>query len=172
MQRKLNMLYTILDDLIYYQIIQFRKRFSNKELLLFKYFHERTKVYPQNVIIIGKFIFFFVRNEHYFKAKKNLKYIRRQFIDKKLIIIRAENTLIKLLIGFFPDLYIHNIEIEMNIFTGKRYIVVGVLSYEERAIAIGCKGDYIKAVNKLFENYIIFENNGTPIKIECKVVDL
>ncbi len=166
------MLYTILDDLIYYQIIHFRKRFFNKELLLFKYFHERTKVYPQNVIIIGKFVFFFVRNEYYFKANKNLKYIRRQFQDKKLIIIRAENTLIKLLIGFFPDLYIHNIAIEMNVFTGKKYIVVGVLSYRERAIAIGCNGDYIKAVNRLLESFVIFENNGTPIKIVCKVVSL
>ncbi|MFX0042151.1 MAG: hypothetical protein ACFE8L_04505 [Candidatus Hodarchaeota archaeon] len=166
------MLYTILDDLIYYQIIQFRKRFSNKELLLFKYFHEKTKVYPQNIIIIGKFVFFFVKNEYYFKANRNLKYIRRQSQDKKLIIIRAENTLIKLLIGFFPDLYIHNIAIEMNVFTGKKHIVVGVLSYEERAIAIGCNGDYIKAVNKLLENFVIFENNGTPIKIECKVVSL
>lgn len=166
------MLFTILDDLIFYQIIRFRKKFNNRELLFFKYFHDRTKIYPQNVIIIGKFIFFFVRNEYYFKAYRNLKYIRRQINDRKILIVRSENTLIKLLIGFFPDLYIHDIAIEMNIFTGKRHIVVGVLSYEERAIAIGCNGDYIKAVNHLLENFVIFGNNDTPTKIECKVVGL
>ncbi|MFX1385184.1 MAG: hypothetical protein ACFFBP_22420 [Promethearchaeota archaeon] len=113
-----------------------------------------------------------MRNEYYFKAYRNLKYIRRQINDRKILIVRSENTLIKLLIGFFPDLYIHDIAIEMNIFTGKRHIVVGVLSYEERAIAIGCNGDYIKAVNHLLENFVIFGNNDTPTKIECKVVGL
>jgi hypothetical protein len=164
------MLFTILDDLIFYQIIRFRKKFSNREILLFKYFYKKTRVYPENIILIGKFIFIFVKNENYFKASKNLKYIRRQLLNKKVLIIRAENTLINLLISLFPDLYIHDIAIEMNVFTGKRHILVGVLSYEDRAIAIGCNGDYIKSVNYLLENYVIFENGYSPIR--CEVIDL
>ena len=74
--------------------------------------------------------------------------------------------------GFFPDPYIHDLKIERNPTTGSREIVVGFLSFEERGIAIGCKGDYIKAVNEIFENYVIFENqNALPIKIRCEVFD-
>ena len=166
------MLFTILDDLIFYQIIRFRKKFSNEEILMFKYFYKKTRVYPENIIIIRNFVFIFVKNENYFKASKNLKHIRRQLLNKKVLIVRAENTLINLLISLFPDLYLHEIAIEMNVFTGKRQILVGVVSYEDRAIAIGCNGDYIKTVNYLLENYVIFENNHTPLTIRCEVTPL
>jgi hypothetical protein len=166
------MLFTILDDLIFYQIIRFRKKFSNEEIRLFKYFYKKMRVYPENIIIIRNFMFIFVKNEDYFKASKNLKYIRRQLLNKKILIIRAENTFINLLISLFPDLYVHKIAIEMNFFTGKRHISVGFLSYEDRAIAIGCNGDYIKCVNYMLENYVIFENGKPPLTIRCEVIPL
>ena len=60
----------------------------------------------------------------------------------------------------------------MNIFTGKRHILIGVISYKDRAIVIGYNGKYIKAVNYLLKNYVIFENGYTPLTIRCEVTPL
>ncbi|MFX1556366.1 MAG: hypothetical protein ACFFC9_03860, partial [Promethearchaeota archaeon] len=83
-----------------------------------------------------------------------------------------ENTLIRLLFSLFQDLYIHDIKIEMNIYTSKKVITVFFLSYKDRGIAVGRNGDYIKSVNKLFEEFVIFEYNRIPIKIRCEVIKL
>ncbi|TFG16678.1 MAG: hypothetical protein EU531_05735 [Promethearchaeota archaeon] len=160
------MLYTILDDLIFYQILRVINKFTNFELKLYRYFIRKTHIYPQNIVNINNFVFFFVNNEDYFYAKNHINSIRKELI-KKVIIIRAENTLITLLYSLFPDLYIHDIKIEWNVYSGKREISVNFLSFKERGIAIGCNGDYIKTVNQLFEKNVIFQNDEKPFKINC-----
>jgi len=166
------MLSTICDHLIYYQQIKFRRFYSNQEIKLYQYFMEKTEVKPKIVILIDDYVYFFVDNKKYFKAKTKINKIRRQLTSKKILIIRAENTLIRLLFSLFQDLYIHDIKIEMNIFTGKKEISVCFLSYKDRGVAIGRNGGYIKAVNKLFEKFVIFEHNRIPIKIRCEVIRL
>ncbi|NHJ24355.1 MAG: hypothetical protein EAX89_07260 [Candidatus Lokiarchaeota archaeon] len=176
-QKLIDMLSTIqnsfLDNILFYQKVRIKRKFSNEELLLFHFFHKITEIYPRNVIIIKNFVFFFINNENYFEAKSKLPYMRKRFVQKKVVIIREEDTLIKLLFAFFPDPYIHDLRIEINVETGKREIIIGFLSFIERGIAIGCKGNYIKAVNRIFENHMkCEENNGFPIIIKCEVFNL
>ena len=163
---------SFLDDILFYQKIRIRRKLTNDELLLFDYFYNITKIYPHNVIIAKNIIFYFINNEKYFEAKSSLPYLRRKFA-KRIVLVREENIFIKLLFGFFPDPYIHDLRIDRNPTTGKRELIVGFLSFEERGIAVGCNGDYIKAVNEIFENYVLFENkNGLPIRIRCEVFEL
>ncbi|MFX0002261.1 MAG: hypothetical protein ACFE9C_14135 [Candidatus Hodarchaeota archaeon] len=163
------MFYTISDNLIFYQLISFRKKYSNYELKLREYFFEKTEgIYPEFVVIVGQFIFFFVRKQHYFSSKVYLDSMRREIGKKKIIIVRIEKTLINLLFSFFPDLNIENIKIEFDNKSSKRQISIYFLFFEERGIAIGRNGDYIKAVNEIFEKYVIFENQNTPLIVKCK----
>ena len=123
------MISSIADDLFFYQKLKFKKKYSNREIYLLQYFHKKTKMYPQNVLVIQNFIFYFVRNEDYFKAKLYLKNFRKD-LDKKILVIRDEKILIKLLFSFFPDPYIHDIKIEMNIYSGKKIITICFLSFK------------------------------------------
>lgn len=163
------MFYTIADDLILYQFLSFVKKYTNTELSLFKFFYEKTNgIYPEFIVVINHFIFFFVRNESYFTSKLYLNTIRRQIFNRKILIIRAETVLINLIYSLFPDLYIHDVVLEMENYSGKREIFLYFLSFRERGIAIGRKAEYIRSVNKLFKEYIIFENKSKPIEIICK----
>jgi transcription antitermination factor NusA-like protein len=94
--------------------------------------------------------------------------MRRELGKRKIVIIRTEKTLINILFSFFPDLNIENIKIEFDNKSSKREISIYFLFFEERGIAIGRNGDYIKTVNEIFEKYIIFENQNTPLKVKCK----
>jgi hypothetical protein len=164
---------SFLDNILFYQKVRIKRKFSNEELLLFHFFHKITEIYPRNVIIIRNIVFFFINNENYFEAKSKLPYLRKRFVQKKVIIIREENTLLKLLFAFFPDPYIHDLRIERNIETDKKEIIVGFLSFIERGIAIGCNGVYIKAINEIFKNYVkCEERNGFSIVIKCEVFNL
>lgn len=163
------MFYTIADDLIFYQMLSFIKKYSNFELKLREYFAQKTEgIYPEFIVVINQYIFFFVNKKNYFSSRMHLSSMRRQMSERKIIIIRIENILINLLFSFFPDLNIDNIKIDVDDISGTREISVYFLFFEERGIAIGRNGDYIKAVNYIFENYIVFENNNTPLKIKCK----
>ncbi|MFX1259778.1 MAG: hypothetical protein ACFFAN_18150 [Promethearchaeota archaeon] len=153
------------------QKVKIKKIFSNSEIKLYYFFHQKTKIYPNNIITIGRFIFFFVKGENYFKANRFLKTIRIQLKDKKVLIISSETTLIKLLFSFFPDTYIHDVRLYKKKNTGKRLINVIFLFYEDRRIAIGRSGDYIKIVNKIFEKYIDLENINDTIEIKCVFVN-
>ena len=161
------------DNIFLSQKIGIKKKYTNKELKLYQYFYKKTKFFPEYIVVLNHFIFFFVNNNIYFEAKSYLNSIRKQ-LEKKVIMIRAENTLIKLLFGFFPDPYIHDIKIEINDINGKKIktITICFLSFEERGIAIGRRGNYINAVNKLFKNYVIFKNQNIPIEIKCELIDL
>ncbi len=162
-----------IDDLLLYQKLDMKKIFSNKELLLFHFFHDITKIFPQNIIIVKDIMFFFLDNENYFEAKMKLPYLRKKFQHRRIVLVREENILVNMIFGFFPDPYIHKLRIERNIYIGKIEIIVGFLSYEERGIAVGCNGDYIKAVNEIFDTQIKFaEYQGFPVRIKCEVVKL
>ena len=164
--------YTILDDLYFYQILSFVRKYSNFELKLGKYFYNKTKgICPEFIIVIDKFIFFFVKNESYFISKFYLDSMRREIKAKKVIIIRFENVFINLLFSFFPDLYIHDIKIEKDESSGVREISLYFLTYKERGIAIGRKGEYIKSLNELCQKFLVLENRITPLEIKCKTVD-
>lgn len=164
--------HSFLDNILFYQKVRIIRKFSNYELLLFHFFHEITEIYPKNVIITHNIIFFFIENKDYFEAKTKLPYFRKKLV-KRVILIRAEETLIRLLFAFFPDPYIHDLRIERNLETEKLEINVGFLSFIERGIAVGNNGVYIKAVNFIFQNYVICEeNNGFPINVKCEVLSL
>ncbi|MFX0104063.1 MAG: hypothetical protein ACFE75_01060 [Candidatus Hodarchaeota archaeon] len=158
-----------MDDLVLYQLLSFIKKFSNYELKLREYFYQKTAgIYPEFIIVINKFIFFFVRKGNYFHSKAYLSSIRRDITDRKILILRVEEILINLLFSFFPDLNIDDIKIELDNNSGRREISVYFLFFEERGIAIGRNGEYISAVNEIFNNYVVFENKGTPLEVRCK----
>ncbi len=164
---------SFINNLLFYYKLTVKKIFSNEELLLFHFFYETTKTPPQNVIIVKEFVFFFLKNENYFKAKSKLPYLRKKFQHRKIVIVREEDVLVNLVYGLFPYPYIHTIRIERNNYTGKMYVMVGFLSYEERGIAVGCNGNYIKAVNEIFERYVIFVNSEAfQVRIKCDVVKI
>ena len=163
------MFYTIADDLILYQVFSFIKKYSNYELKLREYFYEKTQgIYPEFIVVIKQFIFFFVKKEYYFSAKVYLDSMRREITNRKIIIIRIERILINMLFSFFPDLNVDTVKIEHDCNSGKREISVYFLFFKERGIAIGRNGDYIRAVNEIFENYVVFGNRNTPISLKCK----
>lgn len=160
-------------DSLLNQRLHIKKKYSNREILLHHYFFQCCKVYPKNIILIRNFVFFFVDSRDYFDAKNALPLMRRQLQAKKILIIREERTFLRLLYNFFPDPYVHDITVHRNVYSGKKEIIVGFLSFVERGIAIGCRGDYIKVVNKLFEKNISFENNkGFQVNIKCEVIKL
>jgi hypothetical protein len=163
------MFYTIADDLILYQLISFMKKYSNFELKLREYFFEKTQgIYPEFIIVIKKYIFFFVKKEDYFNSNSYLNSIRREITNRKIIIIRTENVLINLLFSFFPDLNIDTIKIEFNNRSNTRELSIYFLFFKERGIAIGRNGEYIRAVNEIFEKYIICGNRKSPVRLKCK----
>ena len=164
---------SLFDNLLFYQKLTVKKKFSNRELLLFHFFYDSTKIFPRNVIIVKDIVFFFLDNEKYFEAKSKLPYLRKKIQNRRIVLVREEVVLVNLVFGFFPDPYIHRIRIERNMNTGQIVIIVGFLSYEERGIAVGCKGDYIKAINTIFESYVTFADyQGFQVKIKCEVVSL
>lgn len=164
---------SFIDNLLFYQKLTVKKKFSNRELLLFHFFYDSTKIFPRNVIIVKDIVFFFLDNEKYFEAKSKLPYLRKKIQNRRIVLVREEVVLVNLVYGFFPDPYIHRIRIERNMNTGQIVIIVGFLSYEERGIAVGCKGDYIKAINTIFESYVTFADyQGFQVKIKCEVVRL
>jgi hypothetical protein len=73
-----------------------------------------------------------------------------------------------MLFNFFPDLNIENVKVEFNNQSRKREISIYFLFFNERGIAIGRDGEYIRAVNEIFDNYVVFENKNTPLKVKCK----
>lgn len=168
------MFYTILDDLILYQQLTIKPpKYSNYELKLHNYFYEKTQIYPSYIILINieniKFIFFFVAPNDYFHAKSNLNSIRNKIYSRKVMIIRIDKILINLIFNLFPDLCIDNIKIEINYVKGKYEISICFLKdLNIYHIAVGERGCYIKAVNKLMNKYIIFNDAKTPLTIRCR----
>lgn len=166
------------EELFFSQKVVLKKKYSNRELSLYQYFYKETNISPENVIVLKKFIFFFVKNEYYFKAGKSLKSLRSKFSEKKILIIRAEKQLSTLLLSFFPDPYVHDMKLKHDENMGMKTISIYLLSYEERGIAVGRSGDYIKAINEIFKKYLVFEEFATfekykiPIQVKVELTDL
>ncbi len=158
------------DEYFLYQKVKIKKKFSNRELIFLQYFYKKTNIQPENIIITANFIFFFVRGRDYFKARLYRSSFRKD-LENKILIIRAEKILIKLLFGFFPDPYIHDLKI-VNKQNGSKTVIVYFLSFKDRGIAIGRRGEYIKAINEIFEKFVILEDVETPIKVKCENVYL
>lgn len=146
-----------------------KKKYSNKEIKLHHFFNYKTNLYPENVLIRKGFVFFFVKTTEYFKSKKFLKSMRKELKDK-VIIIRAEKSLIKLILSFFPDTYIHEITLDKDC-TGKIIVNLYFIFYKDRGIAIGRRGEYIKLVNEIFKNDIELECDD-DIEIRCHFCEL
>ncbi|HDZ17291.1 MAG TPA: hypothetical protein ENH75_03325 [archaeon] len=178
------MFYTILDDLILYQLLSFFKKYSNYELKLHNYFYEKTQIDPTYITVVRiedvEFIFFFIDKESYLEARTYSDSIKKEFRrrsyyskqnNKKVSIIRADSVLIHQIFNFFPDIDIYDIQIESNESLGLYEILILFLKdLNLYHIAVGRNGGYIKAINALFEKYIYFENRNTPVKIKCRVI--
>ena len=87
-----------------HQRIILKKHFSNREMLLYDHFYETTKIYPKNLIVIQNYVFFFIDGENYFRAQDFLFFIRKSMVNKIILIVREEETLIKLLFNLFTSL--------------------------------------------------------------------
>ncbi len=154
------------EDSFFSKRIRMRKRFSNDEIKLFQYFYDKTKVFPDNIIILNRFIFFFVNARDYFSTLEYIPDLRRDLPKYKALIIRSERRLLELCLGFFPDIYIHDIKITVKDKANKILFSLFMLNFNDRGIAIGREGHYIKTVNEVFEKYIEIEDFSCSIEIE------
>ena len=158
--------------LFFSQIINIKKQFFNTELRLLKFFYEITNYFPVCVICIKEFIFFFVKSGDYLEVKSFLRKLRYLLAGKKILIIREEPTLIRLIFSFFEDTYIHNV----MLIEGSTRDIINVLFLfdRDRAVAVGIDGSYIKAVNSIFRNYITLnypfnKNESYPLEVRCNL---
>jgi len=166
---------SLVDYLYFSQIVNIKKKFFNTELKFFKFFFEITKIVPVFVIIRNQFVFYFVKPRDFFMAKFFLRKLRYKLNGKKISIIRAETTLIRLVFSFFDDVYIHNVKLIER--TNGTLIDVIFLFDKDRAVAVGNEGGYIKAVNYIFRNYICFDSpfnqfEKDRIEIRCTKTNL
>lgn len=153
------------DPILYQEVALSIKKFSNEELLYYKYFHENTKVFPESILLLNNFIFYFIDGAYYADVNDYLDKFRREIKHKKIIFIYMEDVLVNLIYRFFPNLFIYDLIIKNDNVIPE--IIVTVLSYKERSIAIGRSGTYIKMINKIFEDYIDFK--GDTVKLKCEV---
>ena len=157
----------MIEDLFYSMKLDVKCLFSNYEIELYKYFYKKTRVFPQIIISIKNFLFFFVKNQDYFKAKSRVKFLKIGISNKKIMVIRREKTIIRLILAFFPDVYIHRIFFTIDDTNADIIMKVIFLTDLDRLIAIGGKnGTYIKLVNQIFNKYIY------PLKLQCEVGSL
>jgi hypothetical protein len=105
-------------------------------------------------------------------AKTYVRKLRYLIKSKKILIIREEPTLIRLIFSFFEDTYIHNV---MLIESPTRDIInVLFLFNKDRAVAVGIDGSYIKAVNYIFRNFITLNYpfnkiESYPFELRCSL---
>ncbi|NHJ21905.1 MAG: hypothetical protein EAX91_13240 [Candidatus Lokiarchaeota archaeon] len=163
---------TNFDDLFFYQVVRVKKHFFNTELKLSNFFFEITSIFPGSIIRIKNFVFFFVKPEDYYVAKLGLKKLRYLLKEKKILIIREDTTLIKLVFSFFEDVYIHDVLLIEK--TTGVILDVMLLFKKDRAVAVGIEGAYIKTINYIFRNYISFnypynKMDGSPVELRCSL---
>jgi len=166
---------TKVNHLFFCQIVNVRKHFFNTELKLSKFFFEITKIFPVCLIRNENFLFFFVKPGDYLTAKLYLRKLRYLLKNKKILIIREESTLIRLVFSFFEDVYIHNVMLIES--PTVDIIDVLFLFKKDRAVAVGIDGGYIKAVNYIFRNYISFNYpfnkiESYPVELRCSLTTI
>ena len=160
------------NHLFFYQIVKVKKHFFNIEIMLSKFFHEITKIFPVCLIRNKNFLFFFVKPGDYLTAKLYVRKLRYLLKNRKILIIREESTLIRLVFSFFEDVYIHNVMLIES--PTVDIIDVLFLFKKDRAVAVGNDGCYIKAVNYIFRNYISFNYpfnkiESYPVELRCSL---
>jgi len=166
---------TKVNHLFFCQIVNVRKHFFNTELKLSKFFFEITKIFPVCLIRNDNFLFFFVKPGDFLTAKLYLRKLRYLLKNKKILIIREESTLIRLVFSFFEDVYIHNVMLIES--PTVDIIDVLFLFKKDRAVAVGIDGGYIKAVNYIFRNYISFNYpfnkiESYPVELRCSLTTI
>ena len=150
----------ITEEELFSKQIKFHIKLGNQEIKLYNYFLKKTGISPNTVVIKDTFLFFFINPDDYFKSMNHIGILRKSIRDKRVLIIRAEETLISQIFSLFPDVYISNIKLKYgNI--NKVKVSIYSLTYRDRSIAIGKRGKYIIAVNKLFSDVIKIQ--GCPI---------
>lgn len=145
-------------------------KITNDEISLAQFFAEITGIYPFYVVIYEGYLFFFVEKQKYLKCKQYLKVLRKK-LKKKIMIIRFDESLLKLVFGFFPDVYIHDLSLVYDYQENSTMLFVYFLTFQERGVAIGRLGKYIKIVNAIFRRYIRFKEYKTLISMQCEVYD-
>jgi len=171
-------MYSLIEDYLFlWQLINIRKKFSNRELKLTKFFFNTTNIFPVNVIVREQYIFFFVNNKDFFLAKNFINKLRKLLQNKKVLIIREESSLGRLIFSFFQDTYIHDIQLDHTGGSNKKILKIIFLLNKDRAIAIGNDGTYIKTINFMFEYHIDFKYYDNkvikiPLEIRCEMVNL
>lgn len=161
-----------------YTIVEIKNKISNNELRLIQFFYDLIEINPVNIVIYRDYIFYFVSQEDYFKAKHSIGKLRNKFVkyNKKILIIRAEKTLIKLIFTFFQDTYIHDIKLRQD--NPDRLIVLLEFLYEQdMIIAVGNRGSYIKTINAILDAYLSCRIGSNllkkiPIEIRCAITKL
>ncbi len=103
-ERNVNISYQ--DPILYQEVGININKFSNEELLYFKYFHEQTNVFPKFVLILYNFIFYFIDGKEYAEVNKYIDAFRRSIKHKKILFIYLEDVLVNLTHRFFPNIYI------------------------------------------------------------------
>ena len=166
---------TNFDDLFFYQVVKVKKHFFNTELKLSNFFFDITSIFPGCVIRIKNFIFFFVKPEDYYAAKLGLNKLRYLLKEKKILIIREETTLIKLVFSFFEDVYIHDVLLIER--TTGAVIDIMQLFKKDRAVALGIDSANIKTINYIFRNSISFnypfnKMDRSPVELRCSLTNV
>ena len=134
-------------------------------MISIKKLSQRRQAAKTKILRFGVLVFF------------NLASLKGNFETMLKLLLRLSLSLF-LLLSFFPDPYIHDIKLEQNKKEYENVIKIYLLSYEERGIAIGRNGDYIKAINDIFKSYVEFEEFATfrkykiPIRVSVEVTDL
>ena len=135
----------------------------------FSYFGKITHKLPVSIIIRDNFLFFIVKNEDYFIARANVKKIRYRLKNYKVLVIREEITLLRQIISFFPDIYIHDIQLDRDFMSKNMVITLFFIFDLDHGIAVGNNGRYIKTINFIFNNAVDCQlNSKFNIKIRCK----
>jgi len=157
------------NEVIFSQVVSLKRKFHNEELLYFSYFFKITQIKPTTIIIQDNFLFFLVKNEDYIVARAFLKKMRQRLRHYKVLLIREESTLLRLIFSFFPDTYIHDVELNRDPFSKNMIITLFFIFDLDRGIAVGNKGCYINTINFIFNNSVNYQLNGkSKIKIQCK----
>jgi len=171
-------MYSLIEDYLFlWQLVNVKKYFSNKELKLLTLFFNTANIFPTNIIVRDQYIFFFVKNEDFFLAKNFIRKLRRLLKNNKILIIREELSLGKLIFSLFQDTYIHDIQLDHTGVSNKKIMRIMFLVDRDKAIAIGNDGNYIKTINFMFEYYIDFKYYDNkfikiPLEIRCEMVKL
>lgn len=156
------------------QICEIERKFTNIELKISKIFYIITRIYFDAVISLPPYLFFFLKPDEYLRAKIFIKKLRNKF-DRKIRLIRfrnKEDSLLHLINALFSDVYIHDYSCYFDERKQMDTIVLKFITFEERGIAIGRNGEYIKTINHLLSNHIKYADRTKEVRVKCILTEL